>query len=49
MHTIKGSEREDMLEAYDKYNNLVGKAVISPFMESDLYEKSRLNIYIDIW
>ncbi|WP_454053048.1 GNAT family N-acetyltransferase [Clostridium sp. Marseille-Q7071] len=48
MYIIKDSEREDMLEAYDKDNNLVGKAVISPFMESDLYERPRLNIYIDI-
>lgn len=37
-----------MLEAYDKDNNLVGEAVISPFMDSDLSEKPRLNIYIDI-
>ncbi|GAA0779124.1 hypothetical protein GCM10008908_37140 [Clostridium subterminale] len=48
MYTIKDSRRKHMLEAYDKDNNLVGEAIISPFMESDLYEKSRLNIYIDI-
>ncbi|WP_346961921.1 GNAT family N-acetyltransferase [Clostridium sp.] len=48
MYTIKDSKRKHMLEAYDKDNNLVGEAVISPFMESDLYEKPRLNIYIDI-
>ena len=48
MYTIKDSKRKHMLEAYDKDNNLVGEAIISPFMESDLYEKPRLNIYIDI-
>jgi ribosomal protein S18 acetylase RimI-like enzyme len=48
MYKIKDSERKHMLEAYDKENNLVGEAVISPFMDADLAEKPRLNIYIDI-
>ncbi|MBW9158927.1 MULTISPECIES: GNAT family N-acetyltransferase [Clostridium] len=48
IYTIKDSKRKHMLEAYDKDNKLVGEAVISPFMDSDLAEKPRLNIYIDI-
>ena len=48
MYTIKDSERKDILEAYDKDNNLIGEAVISPFRPSDIHEKPRLNIYIDI-
>ncbi|MBU3146884.1 GNAT family N-acetyltransferase [Clostridium sp. CF012] len=48
IYKIKDSKRKHMLEAYDKDNNLVGEAVISPFMDSDLSEKPRLNIYIDI-
>jgi ribosomal protein S18 acetylase RimI-like enzyme len=48
IYTIKDSERKDILEAYDKDNSLVGEAVISPFRDSDINEKPRLNIYIDI-
>lgn len=48
IYKIKDSKREHRLEAYDKDNNLVGEAVISPFIPSDIYEKPRLNIYIDI-
>ncbi len=48
IYRIKDSEREYILEAYDKDNMLVGEAVIYPFKPSDLYEKPRLNIYIDI-
>lgn len=48
IYKIKDSKREHMLEAYDKDNNLVGEAVISHFIPSDIYEKPRLNIYIDI-
>ena len=48
IYKIRDSKKKYMLEAYDKDNNLVGEAVISPFMDSDLSEKSRLNIYIDI-
>ncbi|MCB2291370.1 GNAT family N-acetyltransferase [Clostridium sp. CS001] len=48
IYKIRDSKRKHMLEAYDKDNNLVGEAVISPFMDSDLSEKPRLNIYIDI-
>lgn len=48
IYKIKDSTRKNMLEAYDQDNCLVGEAVISPFMDSDLSEKPRLNIYIDI-
>ncbi len=48
MYIIKDSKRKNILEAYDKDNNLVGEAVISPFKPSDIHEKPRLNIYIDI-
>lgn len=48
MYKIKDSKRKHMIEAYDQDNNLVGEGIISPFMESDLYERPRLNIYIDI-
>lgn len=47
-YKIKDSKRKHMIEAYDKENNLVGEALISPFMDSDLAETPRLNIYIDI-
>ncbi|KEZ85853.1 hypothetical protein IO99_11990 [Clostridium sulfidigenes] len=48
MYKIKDSKKKHMIEAYDQDNNLVGEGIISPFMESDLYERPRLNIYIDI-
>ncbi len=48
MYTVKDSQRKNFIEAYDENNILVGEAIISPFMESDLYDKQRLNIYIDI-
>ncbi len=48
MYTVKDSQRKNFIEAYDENNTLVGEAIISPFMESDLYDKKRLNIYIDI-
>lgn len=48
IYKIRDSKRKHMLEAYDKDNNLVGEAIISPFMDSDFSEKPRLNIYIDI-
>lgn len=48
MYKIKDNKRKHMIEAYDQDNNLVGEGIISPFMESDLYERPRLNIYIDI-
>ncbi|QSX05107.1 GNAT family N-acetyltransferase [Sedimentibacter sp. zth1] len=48
MYTIKNSERKNFIEAYDENNALVGEAIISPFMESDIHDKQRLNIYIDI-
>lgn len=47
-YEIRDSKRKHMIEAYDKNNNLVGEAVISPFTPSDIYEKPRLSIYIDI-
>ncbi len=37
-----------MLEAYDENNTLVGEALISPFMSSEIFERPRLNIFIDI-
>jgi ribosomal protein S18 acetylase RimI-like enzyme len=48
IYKVKDSKRKHMLEAYDKDNNLVGEAIISPFMDSDFSEKPRLNIYINI-
>ena len=45
---IKNSMRKNMLEAYDESKNLVGEAVISPFMSSEIFDQPRLNIYIDI-
>jgi len=48
MYTVKDSQRKNFIEAYDENNILVGEAIISPFRESDLYDKQRLNIYIDI-
>lgn len=45
---IKNSMRKNMLEAYDESKNLVGEAVISSFMSSEIFDQPRLNIYIDI-
>ncbi|GEM_PF-321029 len=47
-YIIKNSMRKNMLEAYDASKNLVGEAVISPFMSSEIFDQPRLNIYIDI-
>ena len=47
-HIIKEGIRKNRLEAYDENDNLVGEAIISPFMSSEIFEKPRLNIYIDI-
>ena len=45
---IKNGMRKNMLEAYDTNNILVGEALISPFMSSEIFDHPRLNIYIDI-
>ena len=47
-HIIKEGIRKNRLEAYDENDNLVGEAIISPFMSSEIFEKPRLNIYINI-
>lgn len=47
-YLIKNSMRKNILEAYDAGKNLVGEAVISPFMSSEIFDQPRLNIYIDI-
>ena len=36
------------MEAYDTNNTIVGEALISPFMSSEIFDRPRLNIYIDI-
>ncbi len=48
MYIIKNGAKEHIIEAYDQENNLVGDAVFSPFKPSDIFERPRLNIYIDI-
>lgn len=48
MYIIKDSQRKNFIEAYDENNILVGEAIVSPFWESNLYDKKRLNVFIDI-
>ncbi len=48
MYIIKDSQKKNFIEAYNENNILVGEAIISPFWESDILDKQRLNIFIDI-
>lgn len=45
---IKEEIRKNRLEAYDENDNLVGEALMSPFMSSEIFDQPRLNIYINI-
>lgn len=48
IYTLKNNIKRQTIEAYDTENNLIGEAVFSPFIPSDLYDNPRLNIYFDI-
>lgn len=47
MYTVR-DEVKNTLEVYDDERSLVGKAIFDPHLSSDLYEKPRIDIYINI-
>lgn len=48
VYMLKDNLKRRIIEAYDQDHNVVGEAIFSPFIPSDLYDKPRLNIYFDI-
>lgn len=48
MYNIKDGQRKNTIEAYDEEGKLVGESILSPFKESDILDKPRINIYFNI-
>lgn len=47
-YILRDNLKRKTIEAFDQDHNIVGEAVFSPFIPSDLYDNPRLNIYFDI-